>query len=178
MLENFLMAAAAQVQTIEAAADRAAPAEPSVVAAPAPVAELATPMRPDLVVKEIRIESDSVLEALVANVGTADGTAKFTVNADAEIKGRNWGSYGSEIVPGLSAGQSLWVRISGWEAGISLTKANATSASVDGPYRKWRSMVGSFVNIPGVGSTSFGPDGTNADRAVAALSSSARATTA
>jgi hypothetical protein len=55
-------------------------------------------------------------------------------------------------------GESKWVRIWGWEAGISLTKANAMSASVDGPYRKWRSLVPSFGNLPG-GSTAFGPDG-------------------
>ena len=116
MLELLLLAAAAQVQTI-----RLPPVPPTGVAT--------IKVAPDLVVKEIRIQNDTTMHVLVANIGTGPASQRFPVRATVEIAGQSE-NVGSNAVDSLPAGGEVWVTLrSDWLT--RLTEAKSATAGVD-----------------------------------------------
>ena len=115
MIELIAIAAAAQVGTIHLP--------------PAPSAQVeAVRLKPDLVVKEIRIQNDRTMHVLVANIGTGGVAEPFPVRASVERSGTSYDLKPSYSAP-LAAGAEAWVTIDG--TGYELTKASSATAGAD-----------------------------------------------
>lgn len=136
MLE-LLLFAAAQVQTINLP-----PAQPT--------GEVATiSVKPDLVVKEIRIQDDKTMHVLVANIGTGAVGQYFPVRASVEISGESRDIYPGYSKP-LDAGAEGWVTLgSDWRAPL-IKAASATAVADEFPPPKprgWFSFGPSFPSL-------------------------------
>ena len=118
MLEMLLLAAV-QVQTI-----KLPPISP-----PPPTGVVAVQLAPDLVVKEIRIQNDSMMHVLVANIGTGGTARSFPVRGSVEIAGQSE-NLGTAYADPLAAGAQAWItlRTSGW---VRLTNASSAMAGAD-----------------------------------------------
>src|SRR5215210_2025020 len=147
MIELLVLVAAQAVQMIRLP-PVAAPATRPVVTAPVPMAEpgaIKANLLPDLVVSEIRVEDDTTAWFRVTNQGTADAIGQIRVFTNANINSLRGEPGWPESFNDLSAGESRWVKVSGfvarddgsWYAGkdtsFHLTKATGISAHVDPP---------------------------------------------
>lgn len=112
---ELLLLAIAQVQTI-----RLPPPGPSEV--------LTVKTRPDLVVKEIRIQNDRKMHVLVANTGTAAVSEPFAVRGSVEIEGASYDLQPTYIAP-IPAGGEAWAELTA--LGLPMTRAASATAGAD-----------------------------------------------
>lgn len=142
MIGLFLLAAL-PVQTVHLP-----PVAPSTSTPPRPpaVETVTARLLPDLVVKEIRVENDSKMHVLVANIGTADAM-DFPVRGSAEISGKS-----HELNPGyvssLAAGAQSWVLLTP-ASSTPLTAATSATAGADLLPEQQPESTGFF--LPGFG---------------------------
>ena len=104
-------------------------------------------LRPDLVIRDIRRESEGTFRVLVANQGLRDA-ATFTVML--RLRFPETGTPGSLSpnralgeVPALKAAEETWVR---FIVSVATTNLQAVEASADPGYQTWNTGVG-----PGAG---------------------------
>lgn len=89
------------------------------------------PVLPDLTVKDIRLEPNNILHVLVANIGAADAPSFYVLVG---VSNGDFSEQGFSHVPGLKAGQEMWLRIDKNEIGQSwtpITEASGCVATVD-----------------------------------------------